>query len=605
MAVRAADRLIANRYALKTGLRSSELGTVWHAEDRLLGRDVVVREIVFPPWLAGAERRATQASVLHEAGAVARLNHPGVVTLFDVVTDHNGIFIVTELVQAPSLADLALAEGPLPPRRVAEIGAEVASVLETAHSAGIVHRDVKPANVIVRRDGGVRLAGFGATPLQGVPQLAATALALGSPSYVAPEQARGTPSGPAADVWALGATMFFAVEGEPPFDKGTLVRTLAAVVNEDPRPVLRAGPLEALLTALLAKNPEDRLSASKVRIWLRWLVDVAHSAPPSEVLPTKGPGGAIPLPSTRSPSLPQHAKTPVAPLATAPTSPSAGPASDSAKAPTVEPSTEAAPAQPRTDPVLPPAPPVPRRAGRRLPGVAALLLIGGVLTAWLTGAFPSDLPGDRAAPARTTANAGVNPGRKQAAPASTRGGIARTGTTQPAVSTTKKSVTTQAPTTPTTAAVHGRLPTGWRTFTNRAGNNRVGVPPGFRVRTRQRYHAAVVEEQGRARRLFTVRSQTPSAPLPQASRDYRAWAQRNFDGFREVRYREDQTYADRKGAVVFEYEAVRDGRRVHVSHINLKGRSWGYNVELITPADQWDATQNLARQFEQAFQPLG
>ena len=97
---------------------------VWHAEDRLLGREVVVKEIVFPPWLAGAERRATQASALDEAGAVARLNHPGVVTLFDVVTDHHGIFIVTELVQAPSLADLVLAEGPLPPRRVAEIGAE-------------------------------------------------------------------------------------------------------------------------------------------------------------------------------------------------------------------------------------------------------------------------------------------------------------------------------------------------------------------------------------------------------------------------------------------------------------------------------------------------
>jgi serine/threonine protein kinase len=605
MVVGAADRLIANRYALKTGLRSSELGTVWHAEDTLLGREVVVREIVFPPWLAGPERRATQVSVLHEAGAVARLNHPGVVTLFDVVTDHHGIFIVTELVQAPSLADLVLAEGPLPPLRVAEIGAEVASVLETAHSAGIVHRDVKPANVMVRRDGGVWLAGFGATPLQGVPQLAATALALGSPSYVAPEQARGSPSGPAADVWALGATMFFAVEGEPPFDMGTLVRTLAAVVNDDPRQMLRAGPLEALLTALMAKNPEARLSASKVRIWLRWLVDMAHSAPPSEVRPTKGPGGPFLLPSTRSPSPPRPAKTPVRPMATAPRSPLAGPASDSAKAPSVEPSTESAPAQPRTDPVLPPAPPVPRRAGRRVLGLVALLLIGGMLTAWLTGAFPSDPIEDRAAPATTSANAGVNSGQEQAAPASTRGGFARTGTTQPAVSTTKKPPTTQAPTTPTTAAAQGQLPAGWRAFTNRAGNHRVGVPLGFRVRTRQRYHAAVIEEQGGARRLFTVRSQTPSAPLPQASRDYRAWARRNLTGFRELRYAEHQTYAGHKGAVVFEYEAVRDGRRVHVSHINVKGRTWGYNVELITPADRWAASQGLARRFEQAFQPLG
>ena len=481
MAVGAADRVIANRYALKTALGRTELGTVWRAQDVLLGREVVVREIVLPTWLAGAERRATQVSVLREAGAVARLNHPGVVTVFDVVADHDGMFIVTELVQAPTLADLVLAEGPLPPRRVAEIGAELASVLEAVHSAAIIHRDVKPANVRVRRDGSVRLDGFGVTPLQGVPELAATALAIGSPSYVAPEQARGMPSGPAADVWALGATMYFAVEGAPPFDKGTLVRTLAAVVDEDPRPMLRAGPLTALLTALLAKDPEDRLSASKVRIWLRWLVDVVHWAPFSEV-------------------------------------PLEAPASDPARAPTVEPSTETAPAQPRTRPVLPPAPPVPRRAGRRLLGVVALLLVGGMLTAWLTGAFPSELTGDRADPATTRANAGVNPGQERAAPATTGRRVAGAGATRPAPSTTGRPATTWAPTPPTTTvATRGRLPAGWRVFTNRAGSSRIGVPPGFGVRTQQRYHAAVVEEQGGLRRVLTVRSQTPSARLPQAS----------------------------------------------------------------------------------------
>jgi hypothetical protein len=200
----------------------------------------------------------------------------------------------------------------------------------------------------------------------------------------------------------------------------------------------------------------------------------------------------------------------------------------------------------------------------------------------------------------------VGRGQEQAAPASTRGGAARTGTTQPGVSATRKPATTRAPTTPTTSAAdHGGLPAGWQAFTNRAGNDRVGVPPGFRVHTRQRYHAAVVEEQGGARRMFTVRSQNPSAPLPEASRSYRAWARRNFAGFREVRYAEGQTYAGRPGAVVFEYEAVRDGRRVHVSHINFKGRTWGYNVEFIVPVGDWDASQTLARQFEQAFQPLG
>jgi serine/threonine protein kinase len=618
MAVGTADRVIANRYALKTGLGPSELGTVWHAQDTLLGREVVVREIVFPPWLAGPERRATQASVLRQAGAVARLSHPGVVTVFDVVANHHGIFIVTERVQAPTLGELVGAEGPLPVRRVAEIGAQVGSVLEVAHHAGIVHRDVKPANVMVRNDGGVRLAGFGVTPLQGVPQLTAAALALGSPSYMAPEQTRGRPSGPAADVWALGATMFFAVEGAPPFDKGTLVRTLAAVVDEDPRPMLRAGPLEALLTALLAKNPEDRLSASKVRIWLRWLVKVAHASPPSELLSTQAPGGAIPRSPTRSPSRPQPATTPVAPMATAGRSPLEAPASDPATAPTVEPSTETAAAQPRTGPVLPPAPPVRRPIRGWTAGVLALLVMGGLLLAWLPGALrPDPASENRAAPPATSASARVESDEDRAASArGTPGGDTGTtrpvpstsrepATTQPAPSTRKDPATSQAATPSTRVVSPSGLPAGWRVFTNRAGNNRVGVPPGFRARTRQRYNAAVLEEHGGARRVFTIRSQNPSAPLPQASRDYRTWARRNLAGFRDIRYEEDHTYASHRPAVVFEYLAVRDGRRVHVSHINVKGRRWGYNVEYIVPVDQWDASQALARQFEQAFQPLG
>jgi hypothetical protein len=237
--------------------------------------------------------------------------------------------------------------------------------------------------------------------------------------------------------------------------------------------------------------------------------------------------------------------------------------------------------------------------------MVALLLVGGVLTAWLIGSFQPDRTRDRAAPATTGGGAGVAPGEERAAPAATRTGAGVTGTTQPTPSTTKEPARTRAPTTVTTATPRSGLPAGWRAFTNRAGSNRVGVPPGFRARTRQSYNATVVEERDGARRLFTVRSQNPSAPLPQASRDYRAWARRNFAGFREVRYEENQTYAGRKGAVVFEYEAVRDGRRVHVSHINVKGRRWGYNVEYIVPAEQWDASQALARQFEQAFQPLG
>ena len=235
----------------------------------------------------------------------------------------------------------------------------------------------------------------------------------------------------------------------------------------------------------------------------------------------------------------------------------------------------------------------------------AALVVGVVAAVWLTDGFRSEPTMDRAAPVTTRASIGVGSVEERAASTAARGGARGTGTTRPAPSTTTRPATTKASTTSTTVVLRNGLPAGWRIFTNRAGSNRVGVPPGFDAHTRRSYNATVVEEQGGARRVFTVRSQTPSALLPQASRDYRAWARDNFAGFREVRYAENKAYAGHKGAVVFEYEAVRDGRRVHVRHINVKGRIWGYNVEFIVPAGQWDESQTLARQFEQAFQTLG
>jgi eukaryotic-like serine/threonine-protein kinase len=603
MSAPAPDRMVANRYALSVSLGRGGMGVVWRAQDAVLGREVAVKEVVFPPTMPLEERRPAQARVMREARAAARLNHPGAVTLYDVVQDRGGTFIVMELVEAPTLADLVRDQGPLPVERVAEIGAQVAGALEAAHAAGIVHRDVKPGNVMVGARGVAKLADFGIASVQGDPQLTATGLVIGSPAYMAPEQARGEESGPPADFWALGATMFYAVEGEPPFDRGTSIATLAAVVNDPPRSPRRAGPLTGLITALLAKDPADRPTGPKVRAWLSWLLLVAPSARSTEVLPTQRPGPTRPV--APSPS--------AATLGAFPFTAHASPSQRSDELSAFEPNqvpawklaADPAPVQRPTRPVLPPAPPVPHRTGRRLLSLVALLLAGGMLTAWLIGASQADQTRDRAAPATTGGRAGVDPGAERAAPTATRSGASAASTTQPAPSTTRQPARTQAPTTPTVAAPRSGLPAGWRAFTNRAGSNRVGVPPGFQARTRQSYHATVVEEQGGAKRVITVRSQTPSAQLPQASRDYRAWARRNFAGFRELRYAEHQTYAGHPGAVVFEYEANRDGRQVHVRHVNVKGRTWGYNVELIAPAGQWDASQNLARQFEQAFQPLG
>jgi hypothetical protein len=539
-----ADRTVAGRYVLRAPLGRGGMGVIWRAHDRVLGRVVAVKEVQLRSLLPQAERRALQARMMREARAAARLNHPGAVTLYDVVQDQGQTFIVMELVAAPTLADLIEEGGPLAPARVADIGGQLAAVLEAAHRAGIVHRDVKPGNVLVPEDAGVKLADFGVAFLLGDARLTATGLVLGSPSYMAPEQASGQRSGPPTDLWGLGATMYAAVEGVPPFDEGALVPTLAAVVTEEPRPMRRAGPLAPVLGALLTKDPAARPSAATLRAWLDRLAEAAAPvpAPPAEALPTRGPAGAVP-PAERREPFPEDM------LLDRPTG---------------------------------------GRRGRLIGVLGVLVVLAVVLAAWLAGGI------------------GADPDQDRAAPATTRAGTGATGATRPAPSTTGKPAPTREPaTTQAPTAPQGGLPTGWRAFTNRAGNHRVGVPPAFQARTRQRYNATVVEEQRDPRRVFTVRSTTPANPLPQASQDYRAWARRNFAEFREVRYAERQTYAGHRGAVVFEYEAVRDGRRVHVSHINLKAGAWGYNVELIAPADQWASSQPLARQLEQAFQPLG
>jgi eukaryotic-like serine/threonine-protein kinase len=201
-------------------------------------------------------------------------------------------------------------------------------------------------------------------------------------------------------MWALDATLYFAVEGQPPFDKGALTRTLAAVVNEDPRPMLRAGPVATLIRALLVKDPDDRLSAPRVRVWLRWLVDVARPAPFLKILPAQPLGGSVPPPSTPSSSIPQSTGTRVA--ATAPTmsSPLEVRASEPVKAPNGESSTGTAPVQPRTGPALLLASPFRRPARGWLAPMLTLLVVAGLLVAWLASASTQDRAGEERAAER-------------------------------------------------------------------------------------------------------------------------------------------------------------------------------------------------------------
>ncbi len=270
-----AHRQVADRYDLGDRLGKGGMGTVWRATDTVLKREVAIKEVKLPSVLSGGDLDSLKNRVMREAQTAARLSHPCAVTVFDVVQEDGHTFIVMELVDSPSLEELVQREGPLSPERAARIGLDVLSALETAHNQGITHRDVKPANVMIAADDRAKLADFGIASVKGDPKLTATGLILGSPSYMAPEQASKDTSGPESDLWALGGTLYFAVEGEPPFDRGQAIPTLTAVVYEDPRPMQRAGALAPVITALLAKAPEERPDAKRLRHLLEGAISPA------------------------------------------------------------------------------------------------------------------------------------------------------------------------------------------------------------------------------------------------------------------------------------------------------------------------------------------
>jgi len=292
----AAERLIADRYALAVPIGQGGMGVVWRARDTLLGREVAIKEVRLPQTIPDSERSSMRARVLREARAAARLNHPGAVTLYDVINEQGHAFIVMELINAPTLAQVVAREGPLEPARVARVGAQVASALAAAHQAGIVHRDVKPANVMVVADG-ARLTDFGIARVKGDPKLTSTGLIVGSPAYMAPEQASGAAAGPEADLWGLGATLYYAVEGRPPFERDGQIAVLTAVVNDQPRATTRAGPLAPIIAALLSKDPKRRPDAAELRSQLEDLaagLDAAAEAGRGAVV--AGRGAAEPAP---------------------------------------------------------------------------------------------------------------------------------------------------------------------------------------------------------------------------------------------------------------------------------------------------------------------
>ncbi|MEU6593576.1 serine/threonine-protein kinase [Streptomyces sp. NPDC046881] len=303
------ERVIAGRYRLLARLGEGGMGTVWRARDEVLHREVAVKEVRAPAGLPGPEVERLYARLEREAWAAARVANRNVVTVYDVALEGGRPWIVLELVRGLSLADQLEAEGPLPPRRAAYIGAEVLSALRAAHAAGVLHRDVKPANVLLANDGRVVLTDFGIATVEGSSALTMTGEVVGSPEFLAPERALGRTPGPESDLWSLGVLLYAAVEGVSPFRQDTPLSTLRAVVDEELPPPRWAGPLAPVIRGLLRKDPAERLPAEQAERELR-LVAAGGAAR------TESAGAVSPYPPSMPARPSEPSRTPPAPLPT-------------------------------------------------------------------------------------------------------------------------------------------------------------------------------------------------------------------------------------------------------------------------------------------------
>ncbi|SOB83663.1 protein kinase domain-containing protein [Streptomyces sp. 1331.2] len=294
-----AERLLAGRYELGERLGRGGMGTVWRAWDRMLDREVAVKELTVNH-LPEEDLQILHARMKREASAAARIKHPGVITVHDVLEQDGRPWIVMELVDGRSLADVISQDGTLQPRAAAEVGSQVLAALHRGHQLGVLHRDVKPANVLLERGTGrVVLLDFGIAKYEGSTELTRPGDLVGSPDYLAPERAQGERPGPASDLWGLGATLYAAVEGQSPFRRDSPITTLAAVVDEPLPESRRAGSLGPVLAALMAKDPADRPTADEAARMLAE-VQAGHTMGFKSVAPVRMPTQSVPVVDRRA-----------------------------------------------------------------------------------------------------------------------------------------------------------------------------------------------------------------------------------------------------------------------------------------------------------------
>lgn len=610
-------RLLAGRYRLGVVLGRGGMGTVWRAVDETLGRTVAVKELRFPTSIDDDEKRRLITRTLREAKAIARIRNNGAVTVYDVVDEDDRPWIVMELIEGKSLADAIREDGTLTPRRAAEVGLAILDVLRSAHREGILHRDVKPSNVLIAEDGRVVLTDFGIAQVEGDPSITSTGMLVGAPSYISPERARGHKPGPAADLWSLGGLLYAAVEGSPPYDKGSAIATLTAVMTEPVDPPKNAGPeLEQVIYGLLAKDPAQRLDDARARVLLRAVLDAPTTAPEASPEVTR----VVPLP-------PRPDRAPVAPAADRDRTPDTAVAADrvrgalnsvrnaaaSAKAePGRKPRPEARGGGRQGTARAPLTDVVPRRTLIIIAAVAVLALLGTILVVSLTG---GDEGNEGKGTGGTTASAGASAGGDGSGGADGSGGSdggkgqspggpgqqggAQPGDTGSTGSTggtgTTGTTTGQGGTKPSgkpSGGTGAQLPAGYTLVTSERFHFSMAMPATFKLRSIPGYAlGGIFSESGGFPRVQVDFNDSPKdnaasawelakAGVAVTSRDYR------HIGIKPVSYKGYPTVAD------WEFERTQKDMRVRVLNRGFKvDADHGYSIMISCKADEWNGAE--------------
>uniref|UniRef100_UPI00278C8B2A serine/threonine-protein kinase n=1 Tax=Streptomyces venezuelae TaxID=54571 RepID=UPI00278C8B2A len=621
-------RLLAGRYRLGAVLGRGGMGTVWRAVDETLGRTVAVKELRFPSSIDDDEKRRLITRTLREAKAIARIRNNGAVTVYDVVDEDDRPWIVMELIEGKSLADAVREDGTLTPRRAAEVGLAILDVLRSAHREGILHRDVKPSNVLIAEDGRVVLTDFGIAQVEGDPSITSTGMLVGAPSYISPERARGHKPGPAADMWSLGGLLYAAVEGSPPYDKGSAIATLTAVMTEPVDPPKNAGPeLEKVIYGLLAKDPAQRLDDARARVLLMAVLDAPTVAPEASPEVTR----VVPLPPRpdRAPAAPtagrekapdtsadrmrgalNSVRNAAASVKAEPKTASVPGARTGAGAPSAQGGGRPAPARaPLTDVV-------PRRTLVIIAAVVVLALLGTILAVSLggggdegnqgkgtggTASAGSTAGGDGSGSGSGSGSGGSDGGNGQAS-----GGPGQQGGVQPG-DTGSNGATGANGTTGASGGSNGtggtpsgkpgggpgaQLPAGYTLVTNDRFHFTMALPSNFTLRDIPGYSGGgIFSESGGFPRIQVDFNASPKDDAASAwelakigvaatSKDYK------HIGIKGVSFNGYPTVAD------WEFERTQQGMRVHVLNRGFKvDAKHGYSLMISCKAEEWNGAE--------------